>query len=73
MSGHEVPFLLAAVLVLPLMLCEACSGADIRKVWQAQQKRRRQIGMIKAGETLTPTKSVPGRPHSLLYSTMGLS
>jgi hypothetical protein len=73
MSGHEVPFLLAAVLVLQLMLCEACSGADICKVLQAQQNRRRQIGMTKEDETPTPTKSVPGRPRSLLYSTMGLS
>ena len=73
MSGHEVPFLLAAVMVLQLMLREACGGAEICKVLQAQQKRRRQIGMIKEGETLTPTKSVPGRPHGLLYSAMRLS
>jgi len=73
MSGHEVPFLIAAVLVLQLMLCEACGAADIYKVLQAQQKRRRQIGMIKEGEMPTPPKSVPGRPHGLLYSAMGLS
>jgi hypothetical protein len=46
------------------MLCEACSGADIGKVWQAQQKRRRQIGMIRQrpenGKIETPAKIVAG-------------